>query len=78
MCIRYVSIVIFLKNEQAVLEDFSGTLCMTLLEGQMKADLVTSTGKPSGCTRIGFTRTSLKYKNTLQLNIQIQAQTEKP
>jgi hypothetical protein len=44
---------------------------MTLLEGQIKADLVTSTGKPSGCTRIGFTRTSLKQKNTmLQLNTQ--------
>ena len=33
---------------------------MTLLEGQINADLVTSTGKPSGYTRIGFTRTSLE------------------
>jgi len=30
-------------------------------EGQMNADLVTSTGKPSGYTRIGFTRTSLLW-----------------
>jgi len=44
---------------------------MTLLEGQMNADLVTSTGKPSGYTRIGFTRTSLEQNLACHIYIKI-------